>query len=108
MTSKHDNDFYWLNYLLSFATENKLESSIKLCENKDFCNTLIPSEYTKILEFNQNQKSDKAPCIIYEDLKCIIKTIYGCKNNPENSYTSNVGKHVSPDFQCLQYHHLKA
>ena len=46
LTSKHDNDFYWLNYLLSFATENKLESSIKLCENKDFCNTLITSEYT--------------------------------------------------------------
>ena len=28
----------------------------------------MPSEDTKILQFNQNQKSDKAPFIIYADL----------------------------------------
>ena len=32
----------------------------------------MPSEDTKILEFNQYQKSDKAP-FIYADLKCINK-----------------------------------
>ena len=26
---------------------------IKLCENKDFCNVIMPFEDTKILEFNQ-------------------------------------------------------
>ena len=26
---------------------------IKICKNKEFCNVLMPSEYTKILEFNQ-------------------------------------------------------
>ena len=30
----------------------------------------MPSEVTKILEFNQCQKSDKAPFIIYTDLEC--------------------------------------
>ena len=35
----------------------------------------------KILEFNQYQKSDKAPFIIYADLQCIIEKIDGCKNN---------------------------
>ena len=30
----------------------------------------MPSEVTKILEFNQCQKSDKAPFIIYADLEC--------------------------------------
>ena len=45
----------------------------------------MPSEDTIILEFNQNQKFDKAPFIIYSDLECIIKKIYRCKNNPENS-----------------------
>ena len=29
----------------------------------------MPSEDTKILEFNQYQKSDKAPFIIYADLE---------------------------------------
>ena len=39
----------------------------------------MPSENTKILEFNQYQKSDKVPSIIYADLLCIIEKIDGCK-----------------------------
>ena len=41
----------------------------KVCENKDFYKVVVPSEHTKILEFNQNQKSDQAPFIIYADLE---------------------------------------
>ena len=55
ITSKHHGGFYCLNYLHSFATENKRESHQKLCENKDFCNVIMPSEDTKILEFNQSK-----------------------------------------------------
>ena len=44
----------------------------------------MPSEDTEILEFNQYQKYDKAPFIIYVDLQYIIEKIDGCKNNPEN------------------------
>ena len=42
------------------------------------------SKDTKILKFNQYQKSDKIPFIIYADLDCLIEKIDGCKNNPEN------------------------
>ena len=35
-TSKHDGDFYCLNFLHSFGTKDKLESHEKACENKDF------------------------------------------------------------------------
>ena len=65
--SKH-GDFYCPNCLHSFATENKCESHKKLCENKDFCNFIMPYEDTKIFRFNQYQKSDKGPFIIYGDL----------------------------------------
>ena len=41
------------------------------------------SEGTKILEFNQDKKSDKAPFIIFADLECLIEKNDGCKNNPE-------------------------
>ena len=58
----------------------------------------MPSEDTKILEFNQYQKSDKAPFIIYADLECIIEKIDGCKNNPENSSTTKVSKHIPSGF----------
>ena len=39
------------------------------------------SEVTKILEFNQSFKSDKAPIIIYAHLESLIGKIDGCKNN---------------------------
>ena len=56
------------------------------------------SEDNKILEFNQYQKSDKAPFIIYADLECIIEKIDGCKNNPENPSTTNVSEHILSGF----------
>ena len=62
--STHHSDFYCLNCLHSFATENKRESRKKVCENKDFCNVVMPSEETKILEFNQYKKFDKAPDLL--------------------------------------------
>ena len=51
------------------------------------------SETTKILKYNQYQKSDDAPFIIYVDLECLIQKIDECKNNLENASTTKVGKH---------------
>ena len=42
----------------------------------------MPSEGTKI-EFNQYDKSDEAPFIIYADLKSLIVKIHGCKKIPK-------------------------
>ena len=39
----------------------------------------MSSEDNKILEFNQYQKSDKAPFIIYADLECLIEKTDECK-----------------------------
>ena len=36
----------------------------KVCKNKEFCGTEIPSEKNKILEFKQYMKSDKILYII--------------------------------------------
>ena len=51
-----------------------------------------------MLEFNQYQKSDEAPFIIYADLECIIEKIDGCKNDPENSLTTKVSEHIPLGF----------
>ena len=53
---------------------------------------------TKILKFNQYQKSDKAQFIFYADLECLIEKIDGCKNNPENSSTTKVVEHIPSSF----------
>ena len=91
-------DFYCLNCFHSFATEKKLKSLKTACENKDFCNVNLPSEDSKILGFNQYQKSDKTPFIIYADFECIIEKTDGCKNNPENSSTTKVSEHIPSGF----------
>ena len=52
------------------------------------------SEDTKILEFNQYQKSDKASFIICADLELLIEKIDGCEYNPENSSTAKLGGHI--------------
>ena len=69
-----------------------------MCENKFFCKIVMPSDYTKIYEFNQFQKSYKAPFFIYADPECLLKTIYGCKKTPENSSTTKVGDHIPSGF----------
>ena len=89
---------YCLNYLYSFVTENKLESHKKVCEDKVLCNVIMPFEYTKISEFNQYQKADAAPFIIYVDLECIMEMIDGCKNNPEISSTTKAGELIASGF----------
>ena len=80
------------NCLHSFATEKKLESHKKVFENKDFCNVIMSFEGTKMLEFNQYQKSDTPPFTIYAELGCIIEKIDGCKSSLENSFTTNVSE----------------
>ena len=39
-------------------------------------------------------KSDKIPYIIYADNKCLIRKVDWCVNNPENSSTRKIGKHI--------------
>ena len=59
---------------------------------------IMPSENTKILEFNQNKKSDEGPFTIYADFEFLIEKIVGCKNNPENLFTTKVNEHISSSF----------
>ena len=109
ITSKHHNGFYCLNCLHSFTTENKRESHKQVCENKNFCNIVMSSEDTRILEFNQSQESDEAPFIIYADLECLIENINVCKNNLENPSTTKVpsdfSMHTISSFKSTENKH---
>ena len=59
---------------------------------------MLSSEDTKVLEFNQYKKTDKAPFIIYADLECLIEKTDGRKNNPENSCTTKLQEHTPSGF----------
>ena len=66
-----NGDTYCLNCLHFFRAKNKLESHKKLCENKNFCDVVMPSEDTKVLEFSQYQMFDKTQSISYADLESL-------------------------------------
>ena len=94
ITSKHHGDFYYLNCLHCFRTENNLKSHEKVCKNKVFCGIVMPSEQDKIFKFNQYIKSDKLAYTIYANIESLIKKINGCSNNPKNSSTTKIGEHI--------------
>ena len=77
------------------------QKAIKIIKS-DFYFLKCFHSFTKILEFNQHQKSDKVTFLIYEDLECIIekivKEIYKSKNNSKNSSTAKVSKRIPSDF----------
>ena len=84
----------WIVFILPFTTEKNLELHKNVCENKDFYNVIMFYEDTKILEINQNQKSDKVPFAIFAYFESIIEKIDGCKNNLENSSTTKVSDYI--------------
>ena len=94
LTSKHCGNFYCLNSVNSFRTENKLKSYGQICKNKDFFVTLMPSKKDNILEFNQYLKSDKMSYIIYADIEYLIGKIDGPTNHPKNSSTIKIWTHI--------------
>ena len=59
-------------------------------------------------EFNQYQKSDQAPLIIYADLECMTKEIDGCKSNPENSSTKKLNEYIPSGFSMSTISSLKS
>ena len=83
--------------------KNKLESYKKVSENKDFCNVVMPFEDTKILEFNQYHKSDKARFIIYADLECLKAYSSGFSMSTTSSFKSFENNHdVYRGKECMK------
>ena len=64
ITSNHDEDFYCMNCLHSFKTDNALKRHERLCENNDYCSVEMPTQFNKILKYNHAEKSLKTPFVI--------------------------------------------
>ena len=56
------------------------------------------SEDTKIIAFNQYQKSVKTLFISYADLECLREKNDRYKNNPKNLSTTKVGENIPSGF----------
>ena len=73
-TSKHDENFYFLNCLLSFSTKNKLKKHEDVCKNYNYCYIEMLKEES-ILKYNHGEKSIKVPFIIYVDMESLLYKI---------------------------------
>ena len=90
ITSNHNGDFYCLNCFHSYSTKNKLKKHERVCNDHDCCYVEMPNEDNKILKYNHEEKSMKAPFILnltwsvylkeYTHVKIILKNITQKKN----------------------------
>ena len=94
ISSKHNNNFYCLNCLHSFTTREKHKSRKKVYQKNDFIEIVLPTQKDIALTLNHYMKSDKMPHIIYTDNESLIKQLHNCKNNPEKSSITKIGKHI--------------
>ena len=83
----------WIVFIPLKQKTSKLESHKKGWGKRYFCDVVMSSSDTKILEFNQYRKSDKTSPIIYSDFEYLITRIDGCKNNSGKSSKTKVGEH---------------
>ena len=83
ITSNHEGDFYCLNCLHSFQTDNALRKHERLSNNHDYCKPILPSEGKNILKYNSGEKSLKAAQTIYFDLETLQVKHESCSNDPE-------------------------
>ena len=93
ITSIHDGDFYCLNCLYSFRTNDALKKHERLCENNDCCSVEVPTKLNKILKYNHHEKSLETPFIIHAGLESLLLKQQSCQNNPNESYTERKAIH---------------
>ena len=93
ITANHHGDFYCLNCLHSFRTDNALKRHERLCDNNDYCHVEMPTKNNKTLKYNHREKSFAVLFTIYDDLKCLLIKKQSCQNNPYEFYTKRKAMH---------------
>ena len=71
ITSKHNGDFYCLNYFQSYTAENKLKKHKKYERIMIIAMEKWLKKDNKILKYNHREK--KVPFIIYADLESLLE-----------------------------------
>ena len=103
ITFNNNGDFYCLNCLHSFRTENKLKKHEKLCENHNYCYAEMPKEDNKILKYNHGEKSMKVPFTIYADLESLLEKINTYHNNSKKSSTTKIDQHTASGYSLFTH-----
>ena len=58
----------------------------------------MPSKNNNTIKYNNGEKSMKLPFVIYTDLECLLEKMSTCINNPNESSTTKINKHVPSGY----------
>ena len=61
----------------------------------------MPKKDNKILKYSHGEKSMKVPFVIHTDLECLLKKMNTCRNNPKQSSTIKINKHIPSGYSLL-------
>ena len=62
----------------------------------------MPTKDNNIIRYNHGEKSMKVP-IIYADLECLLEKMSTCINNPNESSTTKINKHVPSGYSIFTH-----
>ena len=61
----------------------------------------MPTKDNNIIKYNQGEKSVKLPFVIYADLECLLEKMSTCQNNPNESFTTEINKHIPSGYSIF-------
>ena len=63
----------------------------------------MPTKDNSIIKYNQVEKSIKLPLVVYADLECLLEKISTYQNNPNESSTTEINKHVPSGYSLFTH-----
>ena len=100
---KHDGNFYCLNCLHLFGTENKLKEHENICKNHDYGYVEMPKEDRNILQYDHGEKYMKILFVIYADMESLLEKIGKCHSHLEKTSTTRISKHTASGYSLFTH-----
>ena len=63
----------------------------------------MPTKNNNIIKHNHGEKPMKLPYAIYADLECLLDKMSTCINNPNESSTTKINKHVPSGYSLFTH-----
>ena len=63
----------------------------------------MPTKSNNIIKYNHGEKSMKLPFVIYADLECLSEKMSTCINNPNESSTTKINRHVPSGYSIFTH-----
>ena len=63
----------------------------------------MPTKDNNIIKYNQGEKYIKLPFVVYADLECLLQNMSTCQNNPNESSTTEINKHIPSGYSLFTH-----